>query len=118
MPLKSSFRQIDKFHLLQVKQKSFISVSHFYHLHVPHFLGFNTKYENRLKKEKSVCVVSSLKNKEGSQRKVVARMLDFSVEEGEFELYLRYYVHFWTNALGYGLNRIIELFCNAGLGIK
>ena len=29
----------------------------------------------------------------------MAKALDYSLEESEFELQLRYYVHFWANTL-------------------
>ena len=40
--------------------------------------------------------------------RVMAKTLDCGLEVSEFELQLRYYVHFWTNALRKGMNSFIS----------
>ena len=37
---------------------------------------------------------------------IMANMQDSGLEVREFELYLYYYVHFWTNILGKGMNSL------------
>ena len=43
--------------------------------------------------------------REGCPRGVMVKALDYGVNE--FELQSRYYVHFWTNTLGKGMNPLI-----------
>ncbi len=43
----------------------------------------------------------------GSRRGVTAKVLDCGQEVNEFELQSLYYVHFWTNILGKGMNPLI-----------
>ena len=47
-------------------------------------------------------------------RSIVANVLEFNIVISEFELQLRYYVHFGTNALGKGMNPLIHSY----LGVK
>ena len=35
------------------------------------------------------------------------KMLDYEFEASKFKLQSRYYVHFWTNTLGKGMNPLI-----------
>ena len=37
----------------------------------------------------------------------MAKVLDWEIRESEFELQLRYYVHFFTNSFGKDMNPII-----------
>ena len=37
----------------------------------------------------------------------MAKVLDYNLEVSEFKLPLYYYIHFWTNTLGKGLNSLI-----------
>ena len=39
---------------------------------------------------------------------VMVNVLDCDLEVGEFELQLRFYVHFWTNTLGKDVNPLIS----------
>ena len=58
----------------------------------------------------------------------MAKVLDCSVEVCEFELQLRYYIHFWNNALGKDISLLIPpamgsivpllFFYRDGFGIK
>ena len=43
----------------------------------------------------------------GESRGVVVNVLDFDIVVSEFEIPLRYYVHFWTNTLEKGMNPLI-----------
>ena len=43
----------------------------------------------------------------GGPRSVVATVLDCDILGNKFELYLRYYVYFWTNTLGNGISPLI-----------
>ena len=42
-----------------------------------------------------------------SPRGVVTNVLPYDIVVREFEIQSRYYVHFWTNTLGKGMNPII-----------
>ena len=42
-------------------------------------------------------------------RGVMVKGLDNGIVVSEFELYSRYYVHFWTNTLAKGMNPLILL---------
>ena len=46
---------------------------------------------------------------EGSLHGVVADVLDCDLVESEFELQLRYYVHFQTNTIGKDMNPLVSL---------
>ena len=37
----------------------------------------------------------------------MAKVRDYGLGVGEFELQSRYYVHFWTNTIGKGMNPLI-----------
>ena len=39
---------------------------------------------------------------------VMNKMLKFGLEVSEFELQLYYYIHFWTNILGKGMNPLVS----------
>ena len=43
----------------------------------------------------------------GSYLGLVANMLDYDTVISEFELQSRYYVHFWINTFGKGMNLLI-----------
>ena len=43
----------------------------------------------------------------GNLDDVVANVLDSNIIKSEFELLSLYYVHFWTNTLGKGMNSLI-----------
>ena len=43
----------------------------------------------------------------GCPRDVMVNALDYGIVMSEFELQLRYYVHFRTNTLGKGMNPLI-----------
>ena len=43
-----------------------------------------------------------------SLRGAVVIMLDCNLIVSEFELQISYYIHFWTNALGKGMNLLIH----------
>ena len=64
-----------------------------------------------------------LKNRESlyfGWRGEVATVLDSDIVVSEFELLLRYYVHFWTNTLKTGKDWIVQLlsFYRDDFGIK
>ena len=48
-----------------------------------------------------------VKHPGGCPRGVMVKALDCGIVESEFELQLLYYVHFWTNTLGKGMNPLI-----------
>ena len=43
----------------------------------------------------------------GCPRGVIVKAMDCGIVVTEFELQSRYYVHFWTNTLGKGMNPLI-----------
>ena len=45
----------------------------------------------------------------GYPRGVMVKVIDFEIVVNEFELQSHYYVHFWTNTLGKGMNPLILL---------
>ena len=47
------------------------------------------------------------KQMEGRPFVVVANMTNYDIVGNEFELGLRYYVHFWTNTLGKSIDLLI-----------
>ena len=54
----------------------------------------------------SLCIqkLRAIKNFWGRPRGVMVKSLDYGIIVSEFELQLHYYVHFWTNTLGKGMN--------------
>ena len=54
------------------------------------------------------CNISITKYKEGDHRVVEVNVLDYNIIAREFELQLRYYVHFRTNTLRKSLNPLIS----------
>ena len=49
----------------------------------------------------------SLKQKKGCPLGVMVKAMDCEIVVSEFELQLHYYIHFWTNTLGKGMNLLI-----------
>ena len=51
-------------------------------------------------------LISIIKNR-GWPRGVIVKSMDDRIVVSEFVLQSRYYVHFWTNTLGKGMNPLI-----------
>ena len=50
---------------------------------------------------------ATIQCREGGACGVMVKALDCGIIVSMFELQLRYYVHFWTNTLGKGMNTLI-----------
>ena len=55
------------------------------------------------------CIAALLLKQSGGARGVMVKAMDCEIVVSKFVLQLRYYVLFWTNTLGKGMNPLILL---------
>ena len=51
--------------------------------------------------------MSPARNGQGFPSGVMVKVMDYGIVVSEFELQSRYYIHFWPNTLGKGMNPLI-----------